>query len=106
VLGVANKFFEIIDFNGIILFREIRRNFLRRADISGFIFSDWKFKNSSLIFQKKTDGSQAVGIFGSLAFYFGRIVTGIFSRCDRTRVPVNPKFYGKSGKSRCGVAKP
>jgi len=37
-----------------------------------------------------TDGSQAVGVSGRTPFLSGRIVTGIFSRCDGTRAPVNP----------------
>ena len=45
-----------------------------------------------------TGGSQAAGVSGRTPFLSGRIITGIFSRCDGTGQPVNPQSCGKSGK--------
>ena len=63
-------------------------------------------KSAKIKSVEKSDGSQAVGFSGRRPIYQGRIVTGIFSRCDGLRAPVNPELLRKKRKKYDGLAFP
>ena len=76
-------------------------------------FHQWKDRipatETSLEFRrsdKMADGSQAVGVSGRSPYSCGGIVTGIFSRCDGIREPVNPQTCRKKRKKVGALSNP
>ena len=53
-----------------------------------------------------TGGSQAAGGLGRTPCLSGRIIIGIFSRCDGIRVPVNPQTCWKKRKKVGALTNP